>query len=95
MGLSINFSTTKNFELNLNTTLNDEVDPSHVNTLEMQEVEEIVPKTKGNQCDYFVEEMEEVMEFVTFLTTLQSNIVTCPQTNQHEGISKKFVFATT
>jgi hypothetical protein len=25
----------------------------------MQEVEEIVPKTKGNQCDYFVEEMEE------------------------------------
>jgi hypothetical protein len=59
MGLNINFSTSKNFELNLNTTLNDEVDPSHVNTLEMQEVEEIVLKTKGNQCDYFVEEMEE------------------------------------
>ncbi len=49
----------ENFELNLNTTLDDEIDPSHVNTLEMQEVEEIVPKTKGNQCDYFVEEMEE------------------------------------
>jgi hypothetical protein len=48
MGLIVIFSTTKNFELNLNTTLNDEVDPSHVNTLEMQEVEEIVPKTKGN-----------------------------------------------
>ncbi len=59
MVLSIIFSTMENFELNLNTTLDDEIDPSHVNTLEMQEVEEIVPKTKGNQCDYFVEEMEE------------------------------------
>ncbi len=59
MGLRVIFSTTENFELNLNTTLNDEVDPSHINTLEMQEVEEIVPKTKRNQCDYFAEEMEE------------------------------------
>ncbi len=38
----------------------DEVDPSHVNTLEMQEVDEIVPNTKGNQCDYFVEEDDGV-----------------------------------
>ncbi len=32
-----------------------------------------------------------MMEFMT----LQSNIITCPQANQHEGISNIFVFATT
>jgi hypothetical protein len=36
-----------------------------------------------------------MMEFMICLTTLQSNIVSCPQANQDEGISNIFVFATT